>query len=46
MLLEVSKGLTRAADVDALLDKIAQLRVQILEVDRVAILLARRAAAS
>ena len=38
-LLEVSKGLTRAVDVDAILDKIADYAYQTLEVDRVAILL-------
>ena len=39
LLLEVSKGLTRAADVDALLDKIVGEVYKILDVDRVAILL-------
>lgn len=38
-LLEVSKGLGKAADIDALLDKIVGFAYQILEVDRVAILL-------
>jgi adenylate cyclase len=38
-LLEVSKGLTRAVDVDTILDKIAGYTFQTLEVDRVAILL-------
>ena len=38
-LLEVSKGLGKAADIDSLLDKIAGYAYQILEVDRVAILL-------
>lgn len=38
-LLEVSKGLGRAVDTDAILDKIVQYAYQILEVDRVAILL-------
>ena len=36
-LLEVSKGLGKAADLDSLLDKIAGYAYQILEVDRVAI---------
>jgi len=36
-LLEVSKGLGKAADIDSLLDKIAGYAYQILEVDRVAI---------
>jgi adenylate cyclase len=40
LLLEVSKGLTSAVDVDALLDKIVGEVYKILEVDRVAILLA------
>lgn len=39
-LLEVSKGLTRAVDVDTILDKIVGYAYQTLEVDRVAILLA------
>ena len=39
MLLEVSKGLTKALTVDALLQKIAQYAFQVLEVDRTAILL-------
>ncbi|MBL8997015.1 MAG: FHA domain-containing protein [Gemmatimonadales bacterium] len=39
ILLEVSKGLTRAADIDALLDKIAGYAFQVLETDRCAILL-------
>ena len=38
-LLEVSKGLGKAVDIDALLDKIVSYAYQILEVDRVAILL-------
>jgi adenylate cyclase len=38
-LLEVSKGLGKAADIDALLEKIVRYAYQILEVDRVAILL-------
>ena len=38
-LLEVSKGLTRAVDVDQILDKIVGYAYQTLEVDRVAILL-------
>ena len=38
-LLEVSKGLGKAADIDSLLDKIVRYAYQILEVDRVAILL-------
>ena len=38
-LLEVSKGLGRAVDTDAILDKIVQYAYQILAVDRVAILL-------
>ncbi|HEY5220009.1 MAG TPA: adenylate/guanylate cyclase domain-containing protein [Gemmatimonadaceae bacterium] len=38
-LLEVSKGLGRAVDTDAILDKVVQYAYQILEVDRVAILL-------
>ncbi|HXT18582.1 MAG TPA: adenylate/guanylate cyclase domain-containing protein [Gemmatimonadaceae bacterium] len=38
-LLEVSKGLGKAADIDTLLDKIVSYAYQILEVDRVAILL-------
>jgi adenylate cyclase len=38
-LLEVSKGLTRAVDVDALLAKVAAYAYQTLDVDRVAILL-------
>ncbi|MEO6878697.1 MAG: adenylate/guanylate cyclase domain-containing protein, partial [Gemmatimonadaceae bacterium] len=37
ILLEVSKGLGRAADIDSLLDKIVGYAYQILEVDRVAI---------
>jgi adenylate cyclase len=36
-LLEVSKGLGKAADIDSLLDKIVNYAYQILEVDRVAI---------
>lgn len=39
ILLEVSKGLTRATDVDALLVKIAEYAFQTLETDRCAILL-------
>lgn len=39
MLLEVSKGLTRSADIDALLDKITEYAFQVLETDRCAILL-------
>ncbi len=39
ILLEVSKGLTRATDVDALLRKVADYAFQILEADRCAILL-------
>ena len=39
ILLEVSKGLTRATDVDALLQKVADFAFQILEADRCAILL-------
>ena len=39
-LLEVSKGLGRATDIDSLLNKIVEYAYQILEVDRVAILLA------
>ncbi len=38
-LLEVSKGLGRAVDTDAILDQIVRYAYQILEVDRVAILL-------
>jgi adenylate cyclase len=38
-LLEVSKGLGKAADIDSLLDKIVRYAYLILEVDRVAILL-------
>ncbi len=38
-LLEVSKGLTRAVDVDTILEKIVGFAYQTLEVDRVAILL-------
>jgi adenylate cyclase len=38
-LLEVSKGLGKAADIDALLEKIVRYAYQILDVDRVAILL-------
>ena len=38
-LLEVSKGLGKSADIDSLLDKIVGYAYQILEVDRVAILL-------
>jgi adenylate cyclase len=37
LLLEVSKGLSRAADVDTLLDKITQFVFEIMDVDRVAI---------
>ena len=44
LLLEVSKGLSRAVDVNALLDKITELVFQILDVDRVAIELIERAA--
>lgn len=40
VLLEVSKGLTRAVDVDALLDKIAGFCLQIFDVDYVSVLLA------
>jgi adenylate cyclase len=40
ILLEVSKGLGKATDIDSLLDKIVSFAYQILEVDRVAILLA------
>jgi adenylate cyclase len=40
LLLEVSKGLARAVDVDALLDRIVGETYKILDVDRVAILLA------
>lgn len=39
ILLEVSKGLTRAADVDALLKKVTDFAFEILEADRCAILL-------
>ena len=39
ILLEVSKGLSRAVDVDTILDKIVGFAYQTLEVDRVAILL-------
>jgi len=39
ILLEVSKGLTRATDVDALLKKVADFAFEILEADRCAILL-------
>lgn len=39
ILLEVSKGLTRAADVDSLLRKVADFAFEILEADRCAILL-------
>jgi adenylate cyclase len=39
ILLEVSKGLTRAADVDTLLKKVADFAFEILEADRCAILL-------
>lgn len=39
ILLEVSKGLTRAADVDALLRKVTDFAFEILEADRCAILL-------
>jgi adenylate cyclase len=38
-LLEVSKGLGKTADIDSLLDKIVEYAYQVLEVDRVAILL-------
>ncbi len=38
-LLEVSKGLGKAVDIDALLEKIVEYAYQVLEVDRVAILL-------
>ena len=37
ILLEVSKGLTRSADIDALLQKIAEYAFQVLEADRCAI---------
>ena len=37
LLLEVSKGLSRVADAEALLDKITQLVFEIMDVDRVAI---------
>ncbi len=37
LLLEVSKGLSRVADADALLDRITQLVFEIMDVDRVAI---------
>ncbi|HJU90861.1 MAG TPA: adenylate/guanylate cyclase domain-containing protein [Gemmatimonadaceae bacterium] len=40
LLLEVSKALSRAIDIDALLDTIARFVFQIMDVDRVAILLA------
>ncbi|MGH7720957.1 MAG: adenylate/guanylate cyclase domain-containing protein [Gemmatimonadaceae bacterium] len=40
LLLEVSKGLSRALDTDAILDNIAGFVFQIMDVDRVAILLA------
>ncbi|MHB1264160.1 MAG: adenylate/guanylate cyclase domain-containing protein [Gemmatimonadaceae bacterium] len=39
MLLEVSKGLGRASDIDATLKQIAEYAYQVLDVDRVAILL-------
>jgi adenylate cyclase len=39
ILLEVSKGLTRAADVDSLLKKVADFAFEILDADRCAILL-------
>lgn len=39
-LLEVSKGLTRAVHIDHLLDKVARYVFQIMDVDRVAIMLA------
>jgi adenylate cyclase len=39
ILLEISKGLTRAADVDSLLKKVADFAFDILEADRCAILL-------
>ncbi|MGH7663410.1 MAG: adenylate/guanylate cyclase domain-containing protein [Gemmatimonadaceae bacterium] len=39
LLLEVSKGLTKAVDLDALLDKIVGFTFQILDVDRVSIVL-------
>jgi adenylate cyclase len=39
ILLEVSKGLGKTADIDSLLDKIVSFAYQILEVDRVAILM-------
>ena len=39
ILLEVSKGLTRSADIEALLQKIAEYAFQVLETDRCAILL-------
>jgi adenylate cyclase len=42
-LLEVSKGLSRAVDVDTILDKIVGFAYQTLEVDRVAILLCDQA---
>ena len=40
LLLEVSKGLTRVGDIDALLDKIAGFCLQIFDVDYVSVLLA------
>jgi adenylate cyclase len=40
ILLEVSKGLTRAANIDALLEKIVDFSFKILDVDRVSVLLA------
>jgi adenylate cyclase len=43
ILLEVSKGLSRAVDVDTILDKIVGFAYQTLEVDRVAILLCDQA---
>lgn len=39
ILLEVSKGLTRSADINALLEKITEYAFQVLEADRCAILL-------
>ena len=39
ILLEVSKGLTRSADINALLEKIVEYAFQVLEADRCAILL-------
>ena len=39
ILLEVSKGLTRSADINALLEKIVEYALQVLEADRCAIML-------